>query len=205
MQQSEAELIAWLPLVNASERATFEQYAHENQAWIEAGLRHTGIEAASPTISREIFPLPGGNGTVAEFKSQDYYVPLWQSSPAWSTASWALGDLRTHSKLRYLFEEVMDTKHPILSDVSDLSFLFEESPSFEPRSVILEPVFAKFGETKFDRSMGQVVGFIAAVIQWRVYFADELPSGTGAILVEVSNTCGARFTCSTSQALVGDT
>jgi CHASE1-domain containing sensor protein len=197
MQQSEAELIAWLPLVNAKQRATFEQYAARNQAWTEDGLRLKGKEPASPTISREIVPLPGSNLTATEFESQDYYVPLWQSSPASLTASRALGDLRTHPKLRYLFDEVMETKHPVLSDVIDVSFLLEESLSFEPRSIILEPVFAKFSETKLDRSTEQVVGFIAAVMPWRVYFADELPSGTGAILVEMSNTCGARFSCST--------
>jgi CHASE domain len=197
MQQSEAELVAWLPLVTANQRAAFEQYAVDNQAWIEHGFHFEGIKAPPPTISHEIYPLVEGNVTTHEFLFQDYYVPLWQSSPARSTAAHTLGDLRTHPKLRYLFDEVLEAGHAILSDVIDVSFLLGEATSFEPRSVVLEPVFAKFGENQFDESIETVVGFIAAVMPWRAYFADEIPVGTGDIQVEITNTCGANFTCST--------
>jgi CHASE domain len=197
MRQSEAELVAWLPLVTANQRAAFEQYAVENHDWIEHGFQFEGIKAPPPTISHEIFSLAEDNVTTDEFASQDYFVPLWQSSPAQSTAAHTLGDLRTHPKLRYLFDEVLETGHAILSDVIDVSFFLGKKPSFEPRSFVLEPVFAEFGENQFDGSIRTVVGFIAAVMPWRAYFANELPAGTGDILVEIANTCGATFTCST--------
>jgi hypothetical protein len=197
MQQSEADLVAWVPIVSGIQRAAFEQYSIEHQGWIADGYRFEGSGGVLVNVSHEIFPFPHANVTDALFDTQGYYAPLWQASPAPLTAALTLTDLRTHPKLGHLFDEILEIDHPVLSDVIDVSLLLGTSSSFqEPRSVILEPVYAKFGVNQFQNSTQEVVGFVAAVMPWRVYFVDELPTGAGDILVEVKNTCGYEFSYS---------
>jgi CHASE domain len=190
LQQSGAELIAWLPIVTKAELTAFERYSTEHQGWIVDALKFEGNETAKATnTSFEITPWPNSNIAQGEFEARDYFVPLWQAGPASLTSSLTLVDFLTHPKLGFVLEEVMSTRHSILSSLVDLGF-----HSDEPRSIIFEPVFDKFGDTAPENSLQLVVGFVAAVIPWRVYFEDELPDGVNGINIHVSNTCGQEFT-----------
>jgi hypothetical protein len=95
-----------------------------------------------------------------------------------------------------LFDDILETGHPALSNVIDATLLLGQSSFKEPRSVILEPVYTTFGVNQVQNSTQEIVGCVAAVMPWRVYFVDELPAGAGDILVEVKNTCGYEFSYS---------
>jgi CHASE domain len=193
LQQSDAELIAWLPIVSRNQRAAFEQYSTEHQGWIVEGMQFEGNQTTTPfNASLGIRPWDGSNMTMTVFEDQEYFVPLWQAGPVSSTSTLTLVDFRTHPRLGFVLEEVLLTRHSILSDLVDLGF-----HSDEPRSIIFEPVFDKFGDTELENSMQAVVGFVAAVIPWRVYFEDQLPEGVNGINVHVRNTCGQEFTYGT--------
>jgi CHASE domain len=190
LQQSEAELIAWLPIVSRNQQAAFEQYASDNQDWMVDGFRFEGVEFETDSDkSLEIRSWSAPNDTATSIDEPEYFVPLWQAGPVSLAVSLVLADFRRHPKLGFALEEVASTRHAILSDLVDLGF-----DSKEPRSIIFEPVFDKFGENEIDNSMQTVVGFVAAVIPWRVYFEDELPIGVSGINVSVNNTCGQEFT-----------
>jgi len=95
-----------------------------------------------------------------------------------------------------MITEVLEIKHVLLSEVIDVNFILEglymDGHNFtddgHPRSCILMPVFDEFEDD------AEIVGFLVGVIPWEPMFTDVLTEGSGPVLVEVHETCGANFT-----------
>jgi CHASE domain len=200
LSHSDAELIAWIPLVAHNQRAAFEQYAVDKQGWIEEGLVYEGNPIRPGNVSQLIFPWSRSSSSPSDFDAQDFHTPLWQTSKAPTSTSQILLDLYTHPKFSSVIDDVLITKHAMLSDVVDLRFLLETSAQtnsetdHEPRSFILAPVFNHIGKTETETEATPIVGFVLVVLPWRTFFLDELPSGCNGIIVKVQNTCGQEFT-----------
>jgi class 3 adenylate cyclase len=188
---SDAELIAFAPIVSKEEKVSWEAFAVENQGWIQEGLDVQGLGEVSPgEIAEEVYPF---SEEVDMTQDPEVFVPLWQIGKAPTNSSIVMMDLNTHPSFKRMFSDVLDIKHVLLSDVVDLDFLIEFSTDADdrkeqPRSYILTPVFDTFQDD------AKVVGFVIAVLPWESYFTNILPEGTNGFVVYVEDSCGSEFT-----------
>jgi class 3 adenylate cyclase len=188
---SEAELIAFAPIVPKGNKSSWETFAFENQGWIREGLDIQGLGDVSPgEIANELYPF---SAEVDMTNDPEFFVPLWQIGKAPTNSSVVMMDLNTHPSFKSMFSDVLDVEHVLLSDVVDLDFLIEYSTDADdrvnqPRSYILTPVFDTFQDD------ANVTGFVIAVLPWESYFTNILPEGTDGFVVNVKDTCGSEFT-----------
>jgi class 3 adenylate cyclase len=188
---SEAELIAFAPIVSKNEKSNWEAFAVENQGWIQEGLDVQGLSDVSPgEIAGELYPF---SDEVDMAQDPEVLVPLWQIGKAPTNSSIVMMDLNTHPSFKRTFSDVLDIEHVLLSDVVDLDFLIEFSTDADeridqPRSYILTPVFDTFQDD------AKVAGFVIAVLPWESYFTNILPEGTDGFVVHVKDSCGSEFT-----------
>lgn len=198
------ELLLFVPIVAFDERDGWEEYAWENQGWIDEDLQTLGALDVHPgNISRHIYSYMGNetNGLIASGDSErrlastsdpDFYVPVWQLGPVPTNASIINLDLNTHPSFQRTINHVLNDKHALLSDVADLRFLLENALIYHgiddhPRSYILQPIFSDF------RNDSNVAGFFVADIKWHNFFVNLLPDNKSGILVVVHGTCGGDF------------
>jgi class 3 adenylate cyclase/ferritin-like metal-binding protein YciE len=193
---SDAELIAFAPIVSKDDKGIWEAFAVKSQGWIQEGLDYQGLTDVSPgLISEQIHPfLNEGDITQEEEEEEEEeaaFVPLWQIGSAPTNASIVMMDLHTHPSFERMIHDVLEVKHTLLSEVLDLDFLLDSSmPDHgqQARSYVLTPVFETFDDD------AAVVGFLIAVLLWRDYFTHELPYGTNGFVVDAKDTCGSEFT-----------
>jgi hypothetical protein len=204
-QQVNADLLAWFPLVNQSERAGFEQYASDHQNWIAEGLHYQGSDTDPGKISTTIFPWHESGLSQEEFDCKAFHTPLWQVARAPQSSVQIMLDMYTHPSFKSVIDEVMRVRHTILADATDLDFLLSLSatasaidPS-EPRSIFVEPVFDGFSEHENEASTAPIVGFAIAIIPWRNYFVDELPHGVNGVHVHTVSSCDNKFAFGTKR------
>lgn len=186
---SQADVIAFAPIVPQANKTDWETYSVANQEWIEEGLRFQGKDDVDPGLIPDmLFPFDDGILDAAS----DFYVPLWQTGQAPTNTSNVNLDLVSHPTFQRQILDLIEVKHEILSEIVDVDFLIQFSVDGEledqPRSVLFEPVYDTFEDN------AEVVGFIIAVVAWDGFFVDTLPEKTEGFLVEVNDRCGAEFT-----------
>jgi hypothetical protein len=195
------ELLVFSPIVPYEEKDGWEEYAWDNQGWIQKDLDLLGAKGVDPgSISRHIYSYrerelardDKDKGRHLEVQDDEAYVPVWQLGPVPSNASIINLDLNTHPSFRQTILDVLDTRHEMLSDVLNLNFLLENSLlnhtlDEDPRSYILQPVMDDFYNTS------KVVGFLISDLKWQSFFADLLPSTTQGIQVVVQGSCDGSF------------
>jgi hypothetical protein len=195
------ELLVFSPIVPYEEKDGWEEYAWENQGWIQEDLDLLGAQGVDPgNISRHIHSYnereQTGHNTDKEshLEGQDLeaYVPVWQLGPVPSNASIINLDLNSHPSFRQTILDVVDSSHEMLSDIVNLNFLLENSLlnhtlDEDPRSYLLQPVMDDFYNTS------KVVGFLVADLKWQSFFVDLLPSTANGINIIIHGTCDGDF------------
>jgi class 3 adenylate cyclase len=186
---SDAELIAFAPIVSKDDKAIWEAFAVKSQGWIQEGLVFQGLADVSPgKIAKQIHPF-SNEGAIKE--EEGVFIPLWQIGSAPTNASIVMMNLYTHPSFKRMIVDVLEIKHALLSEVVDVDFLLDASMRAhgqQARSYVLTPVFETFDDD------AKIVGFLIAVLPWRNYFVDELPYGTNGFVVDVKDPCGSEFT-----------
>jgi hypothetical protein len=123
------------------------------------------------------------------------FAPVWQQSPAPHDTDIINYDLLSHPTFQRIYHGVWETGKPVLSEVTDLSFLYSSAVKDEvehPHSFLLDPIYPTFRSEMPDRD--SLVGFLVAILPWDSYFSNLLPQGVNGIVVVLHNTCGNHFT-----------
>lgn len=202
---SKALQVTFAPLVKNKQE--WEQYAKENQEWIKEGLVHAGAPEEDITNVRGIADFvwrldqsSQGSAVVQSTNGVDFgpgsFAPVWQQSPAPHDTSIINFDLLSHPTFQRVYHGMWETAKPVLSEVTDLAFLYEgavheEEDGTNPHSFLLSPVYDSFEGT---RTRDNIIGFLVAVLPWDSYFSNLLPNSVKGMDVVLHNTCGNHFT-----------
>jgi hypothetical protein len=201
MELCAADLVLFLPIVPASMKTEWEDYAIQNQDWIHQGLYLNGQGDVDPgKIPEAIYSTT--NETWSGDIDFNFHAPLWQMAPAPTNAKVVMQDMLEYEWFTKAAMEAIEVHHESMSGFVNLDFLLRFADEtgarhVSPRSVILHPVSKTFpageedGETVRER---EEVGFIMAAISWKAYFSNLLPEGKNGFLVEVNDNCGSVFT-----------
>ena len=210
---SKALQVSFAPLVKRENILAWETYANDNQGWIDESLalaadyletdHHDGgnhTNYVRPLISPNIFRFEhytDGKRVVqlegdVEF-GQGNYAPVWQQAPAPHDPSIINFDLLSHPVFARVVHGMWETQTPVLSEVTDLTFLdSEDFPQDDrhPRSFLLNPIYPSFDVRQKD----DVAGILVGVVDWNGYFSSLLQPGASEISVVLLDSCGDSFT-----------
>lgn len=207
---SGAAILAFSPLVPLMDREEWEAYATANQGWVAEGIEvhEEWHEYATSQPGWELqnisYPMwrYGPNETIITDKGRGPYLPVWQIAPAPNDPTIVNYNLLSHPTFERIFHGMEETDLPVLSDVTDLRFLYggsiEHDPHHvHPHSFLMYPIHESFDEqldenaTKADNPL---VGAATAVLPWDSYFINMMPEEAYGIIIVVKDTCGDVFT-----------
>ena len=119
------------------------------------------------------------------------FAPIWGVSPPPLPNNTQIINYNLLAKP--IFQQAVDfveyTRKPTFLDVCDQAQWFDNSNySNELQTVIVHPVFADFSD------QSEIVGYLAAILPWRVFFEDILAMETEPISIVMENTCEEVFT-----------
>ena len=213
MTSGATTFIATAPLVENSIKEAWETYAQENQGWIQESItyqqQNSGLvvgddEEDDGTISpipKKIYEYQNGQATTSKAGP---YLPLWQVSPTTTHGD----DISTLVNLNLLSDPVLADafrltkahKEPILTKVYD--DVDEEGfwnipqanrggneTTTQPASVVVYPLY---DDPKSNNPT--VVGVLAGVVTWDMFFSTVLHHGVSGMVCVLSNTCDQTFT-----------
>ena len=196
--------ISFIPLIKSEQKLQWEDYAAENQGWIEQSL-HIAEEFFGARIDGPIEPIRPNvyryeNGATGDKVLQDRpgiqfgpanYGPVWQQSPAPHDTELVNFDLLSHPTFARAYQAMWETRLPVLSEVLPLDFLYGGANKDEidqPHSFFMSPVYPDFDSGPHSRD--DIVGFVAAVLRWDTYFSNILPVDVNGVFLSLSNSCG---------------
>jgi hypothetical protein len=204
LQTAQAEFIVMSPIVKEATKSLWEAHAIDRQGWISRGRRETGTEITDeliPGIPELIHELP--NGTVTTRGNEAVYLPQWQQYPVPKDLSNINLDLLSHPTFHRIFDYMLDTREPVLSELVDMGPLFDlsksERPKTHPRSFMVLPVAQAFngddnnGGNPNDYKSGMITAFLSAVIPWNIFFSNIFHTN-GLVYVVVTHSSGDDFT-----------
>jgi hypothetical protein len=199
LQTAQAEFIVLSPIVKEATKSLWEAHTIDHQGWIGQGAETT--DELIPGIPELIHELP--NSTVATRGNEAVYLPKWQQYPVPRDLSNINLDLLSHPTFHRIFDYMLDTREPVLSELVDMGPLFDLSKSERlenhPRSFMVLPVAQAFngddsnGGNPNDYKSGRITAFLSAVIPWDVFFSNIFYN-KGLVYVVVANSCGDDFT-----------
>ena len=165
------KVLAFAPLVSASDLEGWETYAWENQGFIADDWSFRDASVNAGKISKSVY-YDGPEDVAAG----ERHVPLWQSGPVAYNASIVNIDLYQHATFRKLIDDALASKQVLMSGVIDLNFLLERlllnhTDDGHPRNIVVVPVFDDF------RDDSHIVGFIVAEMAWENILKEILPIG----------------------------
>jgi hypothetical protein len=193
---SDANVIAYTPIVSEENLELWNDYSNENQGWIQESyvLRGAEDETASPIIPF-IYRNSSEGKPVREIGGGEY-SPLWQQANAPSDDKIINFNLLSHDLYHKTFDFARATKSAILSQVFDPSGLFgnnalfrREDKDVNPECILVQPVY-----DGFEKNTSNVVGAVIAVLPWDLYFEDLLHEGADGLICVLTDTCGDAFT-----------
>jgi class 3 adenylate cyclase len=187
------EFFLFAPVVEASQTLGFEEYAWDHQGWIQEDLEVRGLGKIKPgKIPRRIYSFDGESS-----RKYNIQVPIWQVAPVPTDAGIILLDLYSQPSFRRMIDDATISRHVLLSEVVDRSFLSgnlhslvdqgDASRDHHPRSYAIQPVYQDFSHDS------KLTGFVFAVVSWDTYFLNVLPKGTNGFIVQIEDTCGTTF------------
>jgi class 3 adenylate cyclase len=209
---SKALMISYSPLVTSNNRASWEDYAFAEQGWIQKGIDlspnlHEGFisdDFKVANISKDIFRFSDGETGLPVLQDHHganfgpgHYAPVWQQAPAPHDPSIINFDLLSHPVFNRVYHGMWETKLPVMSAVTDLSFLYGGAIRDEedhPHSFLMYPVYPSFRRDVSAIVMDDLVGFLVVVLQWDRYFTDILQEGVNGMVVVLYSTCGDYYT-----------
>lgn len=221
---SGAFMITYLPLIDDENREAWEDYSRDNQDWIleanglgpdaelepipsviwayydpeeeaeeadNSTMQHRSLQRTADCSSegrRRLSDIPK-----VEPKGSGPYSPVWQRSPPPEATDTFI--LNYNMFDRPVFEKAVNfikfTRKPAFLDVCTQTAWFgAETPDdgANPQTVVVQPVFEDFDTSS------PIVGVVAAVIPWNVFFDDILNHGSEPVQLVMSNTCDEEFT-----------
>jgi CHASE domain len=190
---SKALSVSLIPLVASKDRAAWEAYAWENQAWIYESSNEVHPSQIPSRIHTAAHSLNGDNVTVQESHGigKWSYAPVWQQSPPpRHDPSIVNFNLLAHPPLARAFHGMWETQQAVFSEAVAFDFLYGGASADVICSVLLEPIYPTFDNHDND----DLVGFLAAVVSWDVFFSNILRNEPHGIVVVVQNSCGDNFT-----------
>ena len=140
------ELYIFAPLIHHEEngQSKFEDYAWENQGWLEDDLTLRGLGKIKPgKIPRKMYTYDSishdteirngnnngvvgiengsrnGGGDIEEEATNMYHVPIWQVAPVPTSADLILFDLYSHPSFKRMIDDAISVRHVLLSEVID--------------------------------------------------------------------------------------
>lgn len=203
---SGALMMIMSPLVPLLEREDWESYATENQGWIQEGidfnpeLRDNYTSVPGYELENISYPIwhYGLTGEPVHEQGRGPYLPVWQTSPAPYNTSIVNYNLLDNPVFARVFHGMEETDLPVLSEVTDLTFLYEgviDDDATHPHSFLLYPLHETFDELLENPSdPNPLIGALTAVLPWDHYFAHLLPKEVFGMVVVVKDTCGDVFT-----------
>ena len=121
--------------------------------------------------------------------SKGPHAPLWQTYPAPRNSFIVNYNLLGSSEFQELIDITISSRKAVLSNVIDNFVLFgsARTTNLDPKSVVLQPIFASFLEG------ASIVGFLIVVIPWHIYFDQVLSKGADPVVCVLRNSCGEVF------------
>lgn len=180
-----AELIAFLPIVSKEHKASYEAFVRNEYS--RFGL------ADAADLPQEIHSIDG------EPLEKDVFAPIWQTAPAAISTDILLLDMDALPWFQEVEDDVLRTKHAIMSRVVDIDFLLDEHEHGEesemhPHTIVLDDIPSFIGDSEAGENEPDAVGFVMALMPWELYFTNVIPSDIHGFLVEVNDHCGGVFT-----------
>ena len=183
LNTSGADFLAIAPFVTKENESKWEAYSQQNQGWLAEGLADNGfpVQSIPPLIH-------GATANGCDTEQDGEFLPLWQMSPIQGNVSGFNFNLLSEQAYHQVFQYIIDTKEPALSQVVNVMTLFHHDDyDNAPVSLMLEPIFSDFNNTN-------VVGILTAGIQWDTFFMNLLRKSARGVVIVVKTTCGDVFT-----------
>ena len=168
--------------VDQRDTAVEKDLSKENQRWNVTG------------IVPHIWQKFEGNNSDAPASKSPRYFPEWQRAPSSDYNPFTNLDMASHPVFRSSIEGMLETDHPVLTDVTDASFLvnkydrrFPAAEQKEPHSYLLQPIYDDL------EANSTAVGFLSAFLRWGIFFENVLPEYETGIMIVLYGSCGRQF------------
>ncbi|KAL7569398.1 hypothetical protein ACA910_010482 [Epithemia clementina (nom. ined.)] len=206
---SRASAISIYPKVLDADRSAWEEYAHENQGWIDESLlkqKENPFFTGAVVEGYQDFPHINLNGGVAP--NFPKYYPGWQASPVVPRgAPWGFDLLQSYGKEIIVVEE---SRHVVMGQTWNIQPIPEivlwisdlvgddDFNTSEPLFSFYYPIVANASDAvvaaALDPESHEVVGVIVTTIFWRKVFEDMLAPGSQGLVVVVGSDCNQTLT-----------
>lgn len=210
-QRSMLENIVYNPLIKAEQREDWEEFAWNNQAWIDNSRDILNISDFMPSNITEFIweigpnfqPLPApANRTILS--------PVWmQSPPPFRASTQNLNQLLFRSTTNALvaMETTRDIVMPPVDDITGWagqvwstkdheafhaphSYSRDNSTADKRPHVLMQcPVFEEL-----DNRQSEIVGFLSSTLAFDVYLSRLVPDTVHGLTIVLKNSCGQLFT-----------
>jgi hypothetical protein len=132
----------------------------------------------------------------------EFVAPLWQAGPVPPNTGLINFNMLSIPLISRVFNSVLESQLPVLSQVLDLTEVFSEAGSqafvehlhgeeageaSHPESLVLQPIFEDFGVNP------KITGALLVALPWNVFF-DNLLNDEASVVCVVRNICGQTFT-----------
>jgi len=217
-KNSNALIIAYLPIVSPFELEAWNQYSKEKQGWIQESNDTVNVtdfilpniwEKAPEERLRALEGLESESGGVQSGRrlmtgeetanrtpvepDKGPFSPIWTFSPPPPADD--VGIINANMRVQQpVFQKAVDyiakTKRPTILNVrNDTTWFDDRNHLGIPQTAVLFPVFEGYNE-----ETSNVVGHLLAVIPWTNFFPDVLLRNKPPVRVVVQNTCDEVFT-----------
>jgi class 3 adenylate cyclase len=196
------------PLVDFSQRETWEKYIDQNIDWLRQSERRCGLGAGKePKYSEQILRLDSNTGFNVD-ESPGPYLPYWQITPA--NDNIINFNILSHPIFSSAAEKIMATGEAVISQLENTEKLGESAGALitnyygclmkkhlkdqnaeyqgQPLATIFYPIF-----NTLEKETRTLVGMFAATLSFEKLFVGSLPVGSGGILCVIHNECGDTF------------
>ena len=213
--------VAFAPFIPASQQVAWEQYAVENQFWVEEGVRlrkvhpqhkdplhgtfqdHEGRQlqvqpsnSTTPRIYEKIYTLDANGQTIPftpSLGSDDMIAPAWQIAPTPTDPKMVNYNLLADPIVAQLFKIVSVHKQTVISKALEVDYLFDHAFDDNEKEAKKNP-HAYIMEPVFDsfEENATMVGFLLSLTSWDNLFNNILPQDIRVICV-LESSCGATL------------
>lgn len=172
----------YCPLVQLEQREAWEEYAVENQGWINEDRAASGIDLPkeAPISSTITTAGPEGPPWIPD-EGPGPYCPIWQLFPY--VGIYPMLNLRFSPLSAALIDFVVETQQSVLGDIQDLETALDEA-SKHPTSIYYSPIFDTFDETR------SVVAVMSNIVGWNIFLENILKDGEDDLVCVIKNICG---------------
>jgi len=214
--RSGIEVIIFTPLVKASQKDSYEEFAKNNQGWVQESRRTVLLKGDRDpvylpgSISPFIYHRSGTNGfpeqvseTVVE---DDLYAPVWHMSPPPFNPAIVNFDVFSIKEYERVLKYAVQSKGSAFSAVLDVSkfsgdqlsdedhLLFHEQFTEIRVGIGYDHPHSLFAQPVFDASTKDVIGLLFGALPWDFYLVDLLPEGVNGVICVLRNSCGQSYT-----------